>query len=117
MLEQAGEQIAELKKQLLELLAIKVAEIKLKILSKVFVAVAILLGVTFLAGLIGAAAFFIVGGTAEALAAALQSRGLGFLLAGVAALLVVGVGLLVTKLVLTRSSVKKSKPEADDESR
>jgi hypothetical protein len=105
-LEQVGVQFQELKKQLLEFWAIKVAEIKLLVWTKVFGIAAGILTVVFVASLLSVAAYFLLSAAAEGLSSATSSRWLGSLLAGVIGLSAVGLGLFVAKKVLMRNAVK-----------
>jgi hypothetical protein len=96
----------QLKKDLLELWAIKVAELKLSLLQKVFLVAAGLLGLAFAMALVGVSVFFIFGGIAAGLSQALSSPWLGSLLTGVLGIALVAGALLISKRILQRSAVK-----------
>src|SRR5262245_41860162 len=104
-LKEVADRFTELRTQLQELWAIKVAELKLSLWEKVFAVAAGILGLVFVAALLGVAVYFLVAGAAEGLSGAVGSRWLGSVLAGLAAVILVATGFLLAKRVLTRRAV------------
>jgi hypothetical protein len=112
--DQIGAGFAELRKQLVELWSIKVAELRLSLIQKVF---SIVLGVTALVvvlALAAASVFYLVAGTAEGLTAATGSPWLGRVLAGLVGLAVIAGGLFVAKARLSRAALARAKEQRDE---
>jgi hypothetical protein len=106
LLDAIGERVAELRTQLAELWAIKVAEIKLGIWEKAVGLAAALLGFLLVAAILVTGVFFVLAGIAGGLSESVSSPWLGQLLAGIAAVVVVAAGFLVARRILVAKAAK-----------
>jgi hypothetical protein len=107
-LDEAAERLKELREQLLELWAVKVAQARLAFWQKAVALVAVLLGVLFVAAWVAVAAFLLLDGVAEGLASASSSRWVGSILAGILGLALVAGGLLCARRMVCRRAAKRA---------
>lgn len=107
LLEEVGARIAELRKELQEYLAIKVARLKLSFWKTVVAAVSATLVVVVAVTFVATAVVFVFSGLAGWLGEVTSKSYLGSLLAGVFGLLLVGVATLVVRGILVRKASDK----------
>jgi hypothetical protein len=112
-----GARFAELREELLEYVAIRIARLKLSLWQKLLGLVAIALGVVFVLAVVVTAVVLCFTGIAGAIAEATSRPWLGSLLAGGIGLLAMTVALLIVRGVLRRKSAGKASECPDDESR
>jgi len=107
---------AELRKEFLDYLAIKVARLKLSLWQKLLGLVAIILGVVLVVAFLATAVVLCLTGVAGAIGDATSRPWLGSLLAGVIGLAAVATALLIVKGILRRKAVEEGIACPDEKS-